>query len=95
MPTQCRQDKSVLKYEFRDFSVFDMCDVFWQGRALHGPDVPLKVASICSSVLPLVSGMKAIVKRTLRMHVEANSQKVPALVRRVWKRSQFYLFLYL
>lgn len=91
MPTQCRQDKSVLKYEVRDFSVFDMRDGFWQGGGLHGPDVPLKVASICSSVLPLVSGIKAIVKMTLRTHIEANSQKVPALVRRVWKRSQFYL----
>lgn len=93
MPTQYRQE-SVLKYEVRDFSVFDMHDIFWRERALHGPDVPLKMASICSSVLPLVSGMKAIAKRTLRLHIEANSQKVPALVRRVWKRSQFYLFLY-
>lgn len=52
---------------------------------LHGPDVPLKVASICSSVLPLVSGMNAMVKMMLRVHMEANSQKVPALVRRFCK----------
>ena len=30
--------------------------------------------------------MKAMVKMTLRMHIEAKSQKVPALVRRIWKR---------
>lgn len=57
---------------------------------LHGPDVPLKMASICSRVLPFVSGMKAMVKMTLMMHVEENSQKVPALVRRFWKRAQLY-----
>lgn len=48
---------------------------------IQGPDVPLKVASICSRVLPFVSGMKAIVKMTLKMHIKANIQKVPALVR--------------
>lgn len=56
---------------------------------LHGPDVPLNVASICSSVLPFVSGMKAMVKMTLTMHIEANNQKVPALVRRFWKRQLY------
>lgn len=62
--------------------------LFWQVVVVHGPDVPLKVASICSSVFPFVSGMKAMVKMTLTKHIEAKSQKVPALVRRVWKRSQ-------
>lgn len=63
---------------------------FWQGGSgeLYGPDVPLNMASICSSVLPLVSGIKAMVKMTLRVHMEANNQKVPALVRRIWKRSE-------
>lgn len=66
-----------------------MCDVFWPvGEGLHGPDVPLKVASICSSVLPFVSGTKEMVKMTLMMHIQANSQKVPALVRRFWERLQ-------
>lgn len=59
-------------------------------RDVHGPEVPLNVASICSSVLPLVSGMKAVVKTTLRVHMQANNQKVPALVRRLWKRSQLF-----
>lgn len=60
-------------------------------QALGGfqwPDVPLKMASICSRVLPFVSGMKAMVKMTLMRHKEENNQKVPALVRRFWKRGQ-------
>lgn len=56
---------------------------------LQGPDIPLKVASICSSVLPLVSGTKTVVKMTFRMHIEANSQKVPALVRRFCKANRY------
>ncbi|KAF3851520.1 hypothetical protein F7725_013292 [Dissostichus mawsoni] len=59
-----------------------MSCVFLQ-EGLHGPDVPLKMASICSSVLPFVSGTKAMVKMTLAVHMEAKSQKVPALLRRL------------
>lgn len=51
-----------------------------EGGGLHGPDVPLKVASICSSVFPLVSGMKITVKMMLTVQTEEKSQKVPALV---------------
>lgn len=54
------------------------------------PDLPLKIASICSRVLPFVSGMTAIVKMTLMRQKEENNQKVPALVRRFWKRGQLY-----
>lgn len=63
---------------------FSLC--MWH---LQGPDIPLKVASICSSVLPLVSGTKTMVKMTFRMHMEANSQKVPALVRRFCKANRY------
>lgn len=88
MPTQSLKDQSVHKYEIRDFSVCNVMVLAVGG--LHGPDVPLNVASICSSVLPLVSGMKAMVKMTLTMHTEANNQKVPALVRRLWKRPRLH-----
>lgn len=47
----------------------------------YGPDVPRKVASICSRVLPFVSGTNIMVKTTLMKHIEEKSQKVPALVR--------------
>lgn len=71
----------VQKWAVLSFSLY-----MWH---LQGPDIPLKVASICSSVLPLVSGTKTMVKMTFRMHIEANSQKVPALVRRFCKANRY------
>lgn len=71
----------VQKWAILSFSLY-----MWH---LQGPDIPLKVASICSSVLPLVSGTKTMVKMTFRMHIEANSQKVPALVRRFCKANRY------
>lgn len=79
--TVSRVEQWVKKWAVLSFSLY-----MWH---LQGPDIPLKVASICSSVLPLVSGTKTMVKMTFRMHIEANSQKVPALVRRFCKANRY------
>lgn len=79
--TVSQVEQWVQKWAVLSFSLY-----MWH---LQGPDIPLKVASICSSVLPLVSGTKTMVKMTFRMHMEANSQKVPALVRRFCKANRY------
>lgn len=69
----------IFSYFVHFFFLF--CFTVSCANRFHGPDVPRKVASICSRVLPFVSGTKIMVKTTLMKHIKEKSQKVPALVR--------------